>query len=81
MSLDNSINFLNNFGSNLKRIRKGKKLSLRKLASNCNIDHSDIAKMEKGEVNITLLTLEELAKGLNILPIKLIEVKKVTKST
>lgn len=50
----------------LETLRKSKKLSFRKLALNCDIDHSDIKKFEKGEKNITLLTMLELAKGLGI---------------
>jgi len=74
MSLDERRNYLNNFGKNLKTIRtKNKKLSLRKLAANCNIDHSDIGKIEKGDVNITLLTVFDLAKGLGVHPKKLLD--------
>jgi len=57
------------FGDHLETLRKSKKLSFRKLALNCDIDYSDIKKIEKGEKNITLLTMVELAKGLGI-PLK-----------
>ena len=71
---DKRRNYLNSFGKNLKTIRtKSKKLSLRKLAANCNIDHSDIGKMEKGETNMTLLTIFDLAKGLGVHPKKLLD--------
>ncbi len=73
MGLYDSSDFLKSFGKNLKEIRKKKQLSFRKLAASCNIDHSDIAKMEKGEINITLLTLQELANGLEIHPKKLLD--------
>lgn len=58
--------FLLLFGKNLETYRKKKKLSYRELAQNCDLDHSYISKIEKGEVNITLETLLELMKGLNI---------------
>ena len=64
---------LKTFGENLRKCRVKAKLSLRALAASCNIDHSDIAKMEKGEINITLLTLIELSKGLDIQPKKLMD--------
>lgn len=57
------------FGRHLLTIRKNKKLSFRKIALNCDVDYSDISKIEKGEKNITLLTIVELAKGLDV-PLK-----------
>ena len=41
------------FGENLKRIRKAKKLSLLKLSYNCDLDESNISKIEHGKFNIT----------------------------
>ena len=65
--------FLVQFGKQVEKSRKKKKLSYRKLAQNCNIDYSDISKIEKGKANITMLTLLELAKGLEIHPKKLLD--------
>ncbi|MET3979671.1 transcriptional regulator with XRE-family HTH domain [Mucilaginibacter sp. UYP25] len=65
--------FLKNFGENLSRLRLVKGLSYRKMAQNCMIDHADIKKYEKGETNLSLLTLKELAKGLNIEAKELLE--------
>ncbi len=56
------------FGKQLEKIRKGNNLSLRQLATRCNIDYSDIGKIEKGKRNIQLSTILELSKGLNIHP-------------
>jgi transcriptional regulator with XRE-family HTH domain len=58
--------FLLLFGKNLEIYRKKKKLSYRELAQNCDLDYSYISKIEKGEVNLTLETLLELMKGLNV---------------
>lgn len=69
----NSDNYLISFGKNLKTIRTKKKLSLRTLAASCNVDHSNIGKMEKGEINVTILTLLDLANGLEITPKKLLD--------
>jgi len=66
-------NFLKNFGEKLHAIRKKKGLSYRKLDSLCNLDHSYISKIEKGEVNVTLETVLELAKGLEIHPKELFD--------
>ena len=69
----NSDDFLKRFGKNLKKIRAKKGISLRELAASCNVDHSNIGKIEKGEFNITLLTILELSKGLEIHPKKLLD--------
>jgi HTH-type transcriptional repressor of puuD len=34
----------------------------------CGIDHSNISKIEKGEINITLSSILELSKGLKVHP-------------
>lgn len=60
------------FGNRLNQLRKAKKLSFRKLAILCDIDYSDIKKFEKGEVNITILTLIELSIGLDVHPKELL---------
>ncbi|WP_370632366.1 helix-turn-helix domain-containing protein [Mucilaginibacter sp. UR6-1] len=57
------------FGSHLQTLRKNKNLSLRKLALNCNLDHSVIKKYENGDHNLSLISLTELAAGLDI-PLK-----------
>ena len=61
------------FGKHLKSLRLAKNLTYRQVALNCNIDYGDIQKIESGKVNITILTLRELAKGLNLPPQTLIE--------
>lgn len=73
MGKDPREEFLRNFGKNLKIIREAKNISQRELASLCNIDHSNISKIEKGEKNITLLTILELANGLEVKPKKLLD--------
>jgi transcriptional regulator with XRE-family HTH domain len=58
----------NKFGFNLKKIRNSKGLSLRAMARNCDIDDSNISKIENGKFDIQLSTIFELAKGLDIHP-------------
>ena len=53
-------------GRRIASLRKSKNLSFRKMALHCDLDYSDIKKFEKGEVNITFLTMVELAKGLGV---------------
>ena len=60
--------FLKGFGKRIQILREEKQLSLRQLAQNCEIDYSDISKIEKGLRNIQMSTILELSKGLNITP-------------
>jgi transcriptional regulator with XRE-family HTH domain len=61
------------FGENLRKLRESKKLSLLKLSYNCSIDESKISKIEHGKHNVTLSTILELAKGLEVNPKKLLD--------
>jgi len=61
------------FGENLQKIRESKKLSLLQMSYNCSLDESNISKIEHGKFNITLSTLIELSKGLDLHPKKLLE--------
>ncbi len=68
-------NFRVLFGKNLKMIREAKNLSFRKLAQQCDIDHSNLNKIEKGKINISLSTILELSKGLEVHPKELFNFK------
>lgn len=61
------------FGANLKRLRDKKKYSLRKVASKCELDDSNISKIENGKYNIQLSTIIELGKGLDEHPSVLLD--------
>lgn len=67
------IKFLEHLGHRIKLLRKEKGLSLRQLAQLCDIDYSDISKIEKGQRNIQVFTILELAKGLGIHPKELFD--------
>lgn len=71
--LDDKNEFLHLFGKRLEHFRTERNLSFRQLALNCNVDYSDIRKIEKGERNIQLSTILELAKGLGIHPKELFD--------
>ncbi|MDO3645307.1 MULTISPECIES: helix-turn-helix domain-containing protein [Mucilaginibacter] len=64
------------FGKHLKSLRLSKKLSFRKMALLCNVDYADIQRYESGMVNITLLTVLQLAKALEVEPDELLRFKK-----
>lgn len=61
------------FGENAKKIREQKGLSLRDVSYNCSIENSKISEIEHGKHNVTLGTILELAKGLDIEPTKLLD--------
>ncbi|MCM8570295.1 helix-turn-helix domain-containing protein [Gramella jeungdoensis] len=65
--------FLKHFGVNFGKIRHRKKLSFRSLSHKCDLDYADLNKIEKGKRNITLSTIIELAKGLEIHPKELFD--------
>lgn len=61
------------FGENLRRIRMSKGYSLNDLAIRCDIDKSNIGKIENGRFNLQLTKIFELAKGLDIEPKQLLD--------
>jgi len=56
------------FGKNLKKVRKGKGLSLRKLAHLADMNYGNIHKIEKGLINPQISTVILLAEALNVPP-------------
>ncbi|WP_312422594.1 helix-turn-helix transcriptional regulator [Epilithonimonas sp.] len=74
------IAFLTCFGKRVQALREEKQLSLRQLAQNCEIDYSDISKIEKGLRNIQMSTILELSKGLDVIPQELFNFKIIEKS-
>jgi transcriptional regulator with XRE-family HTH domain len=61
------------FGDHLRKIRESKELSLRQVSYNCELDDSNISKIEHGKFNVTLATIIELAKGLDVPAKKLLD--------
>ena len=59
---------IKDFGKRLKKIRLEKKLSLRQLAIEADIDHMQVANIEKGQTNPTMTTITILAEALNVHP-------------
>lgn len=57
---------LKEFGNNLRRLRRERGFSQEKLALQAGISKNQIGNIERGEVNITLGTLDVLAKTFNI---------------
>lgn len=61
------------FGEQVAKLRNAKNLSLRELSARCNMDHADISRVEKGKLNISVTTLVDLARGLNMHQKKLLD--------
>lgn len=61
------------FGKNLKKIREAKGMSLLQVSYNCTIDESHISKIEQGRFNVSIATVFELSKGLDISPARLMD--------
>lgn len=54
------------FGQLVRKHRKEQNISQEKLALLCNIDRSYMGRIERGEVNVTLERLYELANALEV---------------
>jgi len=54
------------FGEHLRHIRKTKNLSQQKLELLSGISKNQVGNIERGEVNITLITAIAISKGLDI---------------
>lgn len=63
---ENDKKIIRRFGEHLAKLRNEKTLSQRQLSHRCRVDYSKISAMEMGKVNVTLITLTELAKGLEV---------------
>ena len=60
------------FGRTVFQFRRQKGMSLRQISYRCGLDNSKISKIEKGKINISLSTLTDLARGLDLHPAELL---------
>jgi transcriptional regulator with XRE-family HTH domain len=61
------------FGKRLRELRLKRKVSQEKLAEMAELHRNYVGLMERGESNVSLLTLVALARALGVRPAKLIE--------
>ncbi|MFI5162361.1 MAG: helix-turn-helix domain-containing protein [Sphingobacteriales bacterium] len=73
MSIKDHTALKEKFGKHLKRIREGKGYSLIELDYRCDLNESNISKIENGKFDIRLSTIIELAKGLGVEPKELLD--------
>lgn len=65
--------FLKKIGANIREARIYKSISQEKLANECEIDYSQINRMELGKVNFSVSYLYRIAKALDLQPQDLLE--------
>ena len=58
--------FLIRLGSSIKTHRQGKGLTQAALALACDTDKQNMSRIEKGKVNISMITLKKIADALNL---------------
>lgn len=60
------------FGQLVRKYRKERNMSQEQLALLCNMDRSYLGRIERGEVNLTLEKIYELARMLKVSPRELL---------
>lgn len=58
--------FVDNFGFRVRKIRISKNLSQEMLANDANIPINQIGRIERAEINTSLITIYKIAKALEI---------------
>lgn len=61
------------FAENLTQLRETEGISIRELALRANLEYSQVQRIEKGKVNLSLTTIVSLAEGLGMNPKKLLD--------
>ena len=58
--------FLKELGSKIKSVRQSKGITVRRLGGLCDLDYSNISRMESGKQNVLILTLKNIADVLKV---------------
>ena len=58
--------FLKALGTRIQKMRNAKEISLYKLAKTMGKTPSDLLRIEKGQISVSLFYLSEIATGLNV---------------
>lgn len=53
-------------GKNISRIRKEQLITIKELGFRCDIEKSNLIPIEKGRVNVTIMTLVKICNALDI---------------
>ena len=65
--------FLIAVGSRIRAVRESKQISTEQLAVDCEVDYSQINRMELGKVNFSISYLFRIAKALDVDPSELLK--------
>jgi transcriptional regulator with XRE-family HTH domain len=66
MNNNRDIDFIQKFGKNLRKIRKNRNMSQETLAIKAETSRSQIARIERGEINPTITTVKKIAEVFQI---------------
>jgi transcriptional regulator with XRE-family HTH domain len=66
MRISNHDKYLKAFGNNLRRIRKEQHFTMESLAFQSEIEYRQIGRIERGEINTTILSVYRIAEVLHI---------------
>lgn len=58
--------YLKEFGNNLRKIRQRQCLSMETLANDAEMEYRQLGRIERGEINTTIVSLLKIAKALNV---------------
>lgn len=72
---------LSEIGNNIRTIRMGQGLSLEELSGRCGIDAAPLSKLERGESNATVQTLDRVARGLGVSMVELVDIREYRTGT
>lgn len=64
--MEKDFEFLKQVGSAIRAKRKGKGISIENLAYKIDMSFSQLARIERGEINTTIQSLKNIADGLEI---------------
>jgi len=73
MAAKDHSNLKQEFGAHLKKVREDNGFTLLELDYRCDLNESNISKIENGKFDIRLSTIFELAKGLGVEPKELLD--------
>ncbi|UAY50808.1 helix-turn-helix domain-containing protein [Ferruginibacter albus] len=57
---------LQKLGGNIKKIRQKKNMTQIELATECNFEKASMSRIESGQTNATILTLQKISKALEV---------------
>jgi transcriptional regulator with XRE-family HTH domain len=66
MNKNRDIDFIQQFGKNLRKIRKNNNMSQETLAIKAETSRSQIARIERGQINPTITTVKRIAEVFQI---------------